>query len=234
MTIDDHRAIVLPGLCNCMIWVAIFYFGMTAYAVGQTGNRDYYSSDPEDRALLKTVHLNHLQPGISKMQKGEGGGAKNITGALADFEFILRYFPNDPEALNLASELCTRYKAQKCPTDLWFQNAIARNPDAAMTYVVFGIHLQRVGRPDLAVASLRKAISLQPDSVNAHYNLGLAYFELKDYDQANREAQQSYALGAQLPGLKDKLVKVGKWKPLPPEPGVASAPDQAPVPGTAK
>jgi tetratricopeptide (TPR) repeat protein len=227
----------LSGVGNRLACVALFLFlGMPVVAFGQEGNRDYYSSNPDDRGLLATTHKFHLGPGIADAQKG------NVSGAVSNFEFILNYFPNDPDVLNRLSEVCTKRKVPKCDMEAWFQKALARNVDAPLTYVVLGIHLQRIGKPDLAVNALRKAVSLQPDSINAHYNLGLAYFELKDYEQANRHAQVSYALGAQVPGLKDKLVKVGKWKPLPPAPAPAGKPDAAPVteaapapaPGTAK
>jgi hypothetical protein len=38
---------------------------------------------------------------------------------------------------------------------------------------------------------------------------------MKDYDNANKQAQMSYALGAPLPGLREMLKRVGAWKPSP-------------------
>ena len=57
----------------------------------------------------------------------------------------------------------------------------------------------------------RMADELLPDDMNVQYNLGLAYFRLKDYDKALFHAQRAYARGAQLPGLERMLRNVGKW-----------------------
>lgn len=40
---------------------------------------------------------------------------------------------------------------------------------------------------------------------------GLAYFDVGDYAQSMEHAKKAYALGVNLPGLKSKLVKAGKW-----------------------
>jgi tetratricopeptide (TPR) repeat protein len=66
-----------------------------------------------------------------------------------------------------------------------------------------------------AVENFRKAVELQPEVANAHYNLGLALLENKQYDEANASAQRAYALGAELPGLRNRLEKVGRWRPDP-------------------
>ena len=45
-----------------------------------------------------------------------------------------------------------------------------------------------------------------------HYNVGLLYFELKDYEKSMANARIAYEQGFNLPGLKNKLTKAGKWK----------------------
>jgi tetratricopeptide (TPR) repeat protein len=188
-------------------------------------NLDYYNpgtGSDEATALFKNVHSYHLQPGIDALNKG------NWKAAHDNFEFILNYYPNSPQALNGMSELCViKWKSPLCDADTWFDRAIARNDSVATTWVLYGIHLQRKKLPREAVQQFERAITLDPGSINAHYNLGLAYFDLKDYDKANQEAQKSYALGAPLPGLRDKLVRVGAWKPsksTPAEPSARATP----------
>jgi tetratricopeptide (TPR) repeat protein len=118
----------------------------------------------------------------------------------------------------MISELCDlKWKSPRCEVDEWFQKAIDRNPNAAQTYLVLGLHLHRLNRLQEAVGSYQKALSLNPSYANAHYNLGLAYFDLKQFELSNQQAQLSYALGVRLPGLRDKLTKAGQWKPLDPE-----------------
>lgn len=172
---------------------------------------DYYHPGTEqvDRQLFENVHIFHLKPGIEEM------GHRRYEAALEHFEFILRVYPNQPEVLNLISELCTvRWKSPKCDADQWFELGLARNPNIATSYVVYGIHLQRQRRRPEAIQALDRALEVDPASMNAHYNLGLAYFDEKNYKLANQHAQAAYALGAPLPGLRQKLTKAGKWTPI--------------------
>ena len=62
---------------------------------------------------------------------------------------------------------------------------------------------------------MEEARRLSGDSPNVNYEkLGLAYFELKDYDKALEAAQKAYGAGFELPGLRNKLQEAGVWKPL--------------------
>ncbi|MGZ8254660.1 MAG: ABC transporter permease, partial [Burkholderiaceae bacterium] len=50
------------------------------------------------------------------------------------------------------------------------------------------------------------------ESATVHYNLGLLYLDLKDYDRSVQHARKAYDLGAPLQGLKNKLAQAGKWR----------------------
>lgn len=192
-------------------FAVLFALGVASAAWAQEGNRDFYNpgTSPNDRDIFKNVHAYHLQPGIDAMAR------RDYIHAYSEFLFILKFYPNQPDVLNMMSELCVnRWKSPQCDIDPWFPKAIDRNPNVAKTYVVYGMHLQRQGKHDQAIAELGKALKLQPDSINANYTLGLVYLAKKDYVNANRYAQAAYALGAELPGLRDQLVRAGKWKPL--------------------
>jgi tetratricopeptide (TPR) repeat protein len=123
------------------------------------------------------------------------------------------------------AENCERWKSPRCNADEFFQRAIARGPDIAGTYVVYGIYLLRVGRPNDGIENLKRAIEIDPDSMNAHYNIALAYLDAKQYQLANEHAQKAYALGAQLPGLRDRLKRAGHWQPA--APATAAEPSPA-------
>lgn len=177
------------------------------YAVS-TG-QDYYAPRT-DKALLEALHnveLYHLGPGRTEVAR------KRYHAALAEFEFILRYFPNHPQALSLLSDICPKAQEYCKAAEDWLKKGIDRNPQIATTHLLYAIHLHRTKRPKEAVASYRRALELEPESVNVHYNLGLAYTELQQYDLANQHAQKSYQLGAFTPGLRNRLQKVGKWNP---------------------
>ena len=175
--------------------------------MAQAGDRDYYAprTNNEQITLLKNVESYHLGPGQAKMAK------RAYPSALQEFEFILRYFPNHPQALSLLSELCRQWPERPCDADEWFEKAINRNPNVSHTYLVYGIHLHRKKQLKEAVDAYRRAIEITPNSMNTHYNLGLAYADLQQYDLANQHAQRAYQLGAYTPGLRNKLEAVGKW-----------------------
>lgn len=181
----------------------------SAQTLAQQKNNDYYAS--AGTQLLSNVETYHIGPALEKLR------ARYYESAYGDVAFILGYFPNHPQGLILMTQLCEHWKSPKCEPEIMldvFERAVAVNPNVAATYVLRGIYLDRLKRIPDAVASLEKALSLDPDSVNAHYNLGLIYFEAKQFDRANAHAQTAYRLGAPLPGLRDKLKKAGHWKPM--------------------
>jgi Tfp pilus assembly protein PilF len=206
-----HCDVLRVVAAGCFLLVAT-----SSLAQGE-GDKDYYHANDrnEDAQALRNVEQYHLEQGVSKMKAGQ------YSGAHADFAFMLGYFPNHPQALALMSELCDLKwkdfrKDFQCDMESRFERAIARNPNASPTFLVYGLHLQRVNRLPQAIESYKKSIALYPESANAHYNLGLAYFDAKQFDLANRHANLSYALGMRLPGLRDKLMRAGKWNALDP------------------
>ena len=210
-------------------WILVVILqALSPAASAQQENNDYYAPRPTntEKQLFNNVQGHHLAPGRAAMEKGE------FPPALEHFEFILAYYPNHPQALFALSELCLKWKHLTCDlkVEQWLQKAIARNPDAAQSYVVQAMHLHRKNKLDDAVKVYKRAIELAPNSVNAHYNLGLAYADLKQYDLANLHAQKSLALGANLPGLRTRLEKVGKWNPNVSLPEPESQPAAEPTP----
>jgi tetratricopeptide (TPR) repeat protein len=53
---------------------------------------------------------------------------------------------------------------------------------------------RKLGQLDLSIDDLRKAVSADPENVNARNNLGLSYFENKDYEQALTEFNKAISL----------------------------------------
>lgn len=197
----------------------------TAHALDQPNN-DYYTatSSRELMQLLSDNEKYHLGPGIRNMR------SRHYVGAYNDFKYVLTRWPNHPQALVLMVDLCEKWRARSCNPDYFFDKALTINPNAPGTLIAHGIYLQRQNRLDDAIASYEKALETAPDSVNAHYNLGLAYFAKKNYAKANEHAQQAYALGMPLPALRDKLQKAGAWQPLPetpPSPAESTAKEDA-------
>ena len=54
--------------------------------------------------------------------------------------------------------------------------------------------------------------NLSPEDYNTHYNLGLLYFDKKNFAKSKEHAKIAYDQGFPLPGLKNKLTKAGQWE----------------------
>ena len=193
------------GTAAAMLALACICLG-SAPAVAQPTNNDYYKGAGTE--LLRNVEKYHLGLATDKLR------SRSYESGAGDIGFMLNYFPNHPRGLMLLIELCEQWKSPRCDLQERFENAIAVNPNVAATYVLQGIYLYRAKRLPAAVTSLEKAVKLDPDSLNAHYNLGLVYFETKQFELANAHAQRAYQLGASVPGLRDKLKRAGQWKPI--------------------
>ena len=228
------RQVFLSRVGATLLSMAIVQLLSAPASFAQKGDLDYYAPrrTQVEIELFNNVQSHHLPLGRDRTASGD------YEAALKEFGFILYYYPNHTPALAGLSELCLKWKSPKCDVvaDNIYSKAIARNPEAAQSYVVYAMHLHRKNKLDDAVKSYKRAVELAPNSVNAHYNLGLAYTDLKQYDQANLHAQKSYSLGVTLPGLRTRLEKVGKWNPGArlPEPEAKPAADTPPSATTEK
>lgn len=238
---DNHIGVAckLVRRC-CKSWILAAMFTLSGVCcplfAQQTENRvnqDYYAPrGPVEARTLNNVMHHHFGPGRDRTAAG------NFGAALSDFEFILNYFPNHPQVLVALSELCEKWRTAACDlkAEQWFQRAITLNPSAGQSHVLQAMHYHRRNKLDEAVKSYKRALDVAPESLNAHYNLGLVYTDLKQYELANLHAQKSYALGAQYPGLRNRLQKAGKWNPNVTLPASSAKPaaDPAPEAGSEK
>jgi hypothetical protein len=171
------------------------------------GPFDYRTASVADRELVESYHFT---PDVEALRRGSTGTIG------ADLAYTLAVFPNHIRALIAMMNLQFKTKSDKPVGARWsvpcyFDRAIRFQPEDGSVRAVFGVYLFRLGKPDLAVKELEAALTLGADTGNVHYNLGLVYFDLRDYDKSVEHAQRAYAMGFNLPGLKDKLSKAGKW-----------------------
>jgi tetratricopeptide (TPR) repeat protein len=74
------------------------------------------------------------------------------------------------------------------------------------------------------------------DNAFTQYNIGLIYFDLKNYEKALEQAHKAEELGFGRTELRDRLKKVGRWKNAvasTPAENAASASPQQEVPARA-
>jgi tetratricopeptide (TPR) repeat protein len=82
-----------------------------------------------------------------------------------------------------------------------------------MVLVVQGIYLSKVKKSDESIAAYRKALAIDESLIEAHYNLGLELAATGQLAESNRHAQIAYRGGYPLPGLRNRLERLGAWNP---------------------
>jgi tetratricopeptide (TPR) repeat protein len=166
------------------------------------------------KTKLEIVERVHFLPYVESLKRGN-----TFTTPGGDIDYTLRASPNHHRALLAMIRLSEKEKREK-PTGsrysvlCWLERAERFAPDDAMVKVLYGSYLVKRGKAEEAIKKLEEAFALADDNANVYYNLGLAYFDLKEYDKALASAHKAYQLGFHLPGLRNNLVKAGKWRDL--------------------
>ena len=144
-------------------------------------------------------------------------GIKGTTGAVGgDLDYTLRAIPNHHRALAAMARVGARTKSlqipgAKYPVECYFERAMRFQPNDGGVKAEYGNYLYALGKPEKAFPMFKEAAAMSPENATINYNLGLAYYQKKDYDNAVVYAKRAYSLGFPLPGLKNKLAAAGKW-----------------------
>ena len=180
-----------------------------------------------DRDKLKVVEQRHFTAPIEMLVRDR---VKSISGELS---YTLHAFPNHHRALLALVRYGQRERSLQpvklpYPIDCYFDRAMRFRPDDTVVRVIFARHLSLTNRRSAAVEQLDQTVPLAKDNALSHYNLGLAYFEIDQFDKALTQAHRALALGYESPALKDVLSAKGHWADPPAAPEPASAPASAP------
>ena len=197
---------------------------------GQYGPFDYYDVKNTPSNALPLVESHHFGP--KTLNEARVGDWCFYWG---DLDYTLRAFPNHPRALVAMADFLTtherpcerRHKKNATALDLaeeiekgswrdlnpdyYFDTAIRFRPQYAETRILYGQYLQKAGRSNEALKQFIDAEKLEPNSADAHYSLGLAYFESGEKEKAQEHAARAYKLGERKTLLKDKLIAAGLW-----------------------
>jgi tetratricopeptide (TPR) repeat protein len=178
------------------------------------GPFDYRTASEGTKRMVEMHHFNRDVEYLRAGQNGYIGG---------DLSYTLRAFPNHPRALYAMLKL-TRKTGTEKPEGSWytmgcfFQRAVAFTPDDATVRVLYGLYLVEKNKKaeakdelETARALVQKDELLQSDA-NVIYNLGLGFYEIGRYAEANEYARQAAALGFPLQGLQNMLKRTGKWQ----------------------
>lgn len=172
------------------------------------GPFDYRTASEKNKQLVEGAHFTR---DVETLRSGHSG----LLGG--DISYTLTSFPNHPRALLSMMKLGEREKTERprgarFTVACYFARAVRFAPDDGSVRVLYGIYLARKGQNAEAIEQLQAAQKVAGDDPNVHYNLGLAYFDLRDYDKALLHAKKAYELGFPLPGLQYKLKQAGKWR----------------------
>lgn len=193
---------------------------------GAAGPYDYLDQDPQNLWHIRDVnanHLIHIKPDLA-------GGRVNH--ALGQIHYILIRIPNHYEAFQWLGKIATKYPGREYDPDqigageelafpptveCYYDRAFRYRPNDSNLRLLFAIHYHITDQLDKAIEQYKIAESMRENSPDIQYNLGLAYFDRKEYDLSAVHAQRAYALGYPLPGLRNKLQAVGEWPAASPQ-----------------
>jgi Tfp pilus assembly protein PilF len=202
------------------------FFGVSHIASAQTsysscgslenayGPFDYRK---ERNGKLHVVEAFHFTPNIESLIRGNSGPLGG------ELDYTLRASPNHHRALLAMVRLVERLKTPQ-PTgshytiDCWFDRALRFQPDDTTVRMIFATYLSDNNRKAEAIEQLERADATAGENAFTHYNIGLVYFDLKEYERATQQAHKAMALGFEWTTLREMLEKAGHWKPPPTEP----------------
>jgi tetratricopeptide (TPR) repeat protein len=175
-----------------------------------------YRTDKGNLGLVEHAHF------TEDVEAGLRGSTAEFIGG--DLDYTLRAFPNHHRALATLARVALRDKTlmipnTKWPVECYFLRAQRFRPDDAMVYSTYGSYLYGQGKYDNALRQFKEAVSLDPENAMINYNIGLAYLKKSDFEHANEHAHKAYDQGYPLPGLKNQLIKAGKWVDIKPAEG---------------
>lgn len=188
----------------------------TLSSEGQYGPYDY-RGDPNKLSLVTGAHFT---PEVEALIRGKTGARPG-----GDIDYTLRAIPNNHRALMAMMRLAEVEKNPKpngsrYTIECWFERAVLFRPDDSIVRMIFSTYLSKNGRLTEANAQLESAVAYAKDNGFTHYNIGLHYFDLKNYEKALVQAHKALELGFPQTALRDQLQSAGKWS----EPVLAVAP----------
>ena len=165
-----------------------------------------------DRAKLPIVDGAHFTPAVEALIRG----TTSSEGPGADLNYTLTAFPNHHRALisvmNYGEKLkTTQPKDLPISVECYFDRALRFRPDDTVARMIYATFLAKKKREGDANKQLEQVALAARDTAFTLYNMGLIYFDMKNYDKALEMAHKAYGLGFGRTDLRDQLKKVGKW-----------------------
>lgn len=187
------------------------------------GPYDYRQMTPHQRMLVEGAHFT---PGTENLTEA-------ATGSLgADIKYTLSVFPNHPRALLAMERLVEKEKRDppsgaKFTLECFYERALRFKPDDPIPRMLYVNFLIKRNRLDEAHKHLAYVVEKNADAPLTQFNAGMLYFDMKDYENALKQAHRVIELGVDRPDLRNRLESVGRWVDPPPASDPAEKPAAA-------
>lgn len=194
------------------------------------GPYDYRTDKPK----LPVVEGAHFTAAVEALIRGN-----TSLGPGGDLDYTLRVFPNHHRALVSVMNYGEKVKP-RLPRDLprvvecYFERALRFRPDDTVARMIYATYLVKNKREPDASRQLEQVAAAANDNAFTLYNLGLIYFDMKNYEKALEFGHKAYGLGFGSTELRDQLKKIGKWSEPEPKPPSTDTPEVKPEPSDEK
>lgn len=122
----------------------------------------------------------------------------DLNGSVENFYKATRYDPGNEEAWRmLGMSLANKGPAYSDSAIHMLQKGVEVLPEAFICYDMMGMIYASQNRYDTAATLFKKAIGYKINYTNAHYNLGVAYYNLSDFGHAADEFTNCVKYGGQ-------------------------------------
>ena len=220
------------GACLGALVAALYLLPMRAGALevgggcGSIGGSFLYDYRPEKfkpgggvtstaqaRKLLEDAHFTRV---VETLQRGQSSRTPG-----GDISYLLQRMPNHYRAL-LSMVALGKKEGTPQPfesaysIDCWFKRAVAFSPDDNTVRMLYAQYLFNASRTREAEYQLETASSQAGQNPFTHFNIGLIYFDAKNYARALAHARITYSIGFANLTLKEKLAEVGQWSEISP------------------
>lgn len=161
---------------------------------------------------LNIVEVRHFTPGVEALTRGSTSRDFGD-----DLNYTLLVFPNHARALLTVIRLGERLKSPQptgldYPIECYPERAVRFAPDDTVVREIYAEYLRTHGRAEEAMRQADIAVTYAGDNPITHYNLGMLFFRLADYDKALTEAHAARRMGWEKPNLENLLKGVNKWQ----------------------
>ena len=158
---------------------------------------------------LPIVERAHFTSDVENLIRGSSG-----TDPIGDISYTLQRFPNHHRALYAMVRYYLRAERRpiagtRLSPECFFFHANNFNPSDGNVYMIHGIYLHRMEILNASLEKYYEALELMPDSSELHYNIGLLFFDMGNYEMSRKYANSANELGYPMPSLRKKLAKIG-------------------------